>query len=93
MTAKGVPRIKTQLMEALNQIDELVKEGDKKPSMLKAIVTKATILHSLHQEEESKRAAKKAAKLRIAEVIASREPTVDELIAQVNANTKGRSSL
>jgi hypothetical protein len=56
--AKNRKRLLTRLYESLDQIDNLMVDGAKKPSALKAAVSKAEILAALLKREDEQKARK-----------------------------------
>jgi hypothetical protein len=80
-------RLITRLYDAIDQINELMKDADKKPSVLKAAVSRAEILHDLLRRDDAEKARKaeeKAASAPAPVIAAPAAPlSAESLIAQV----------
>jgi hypothetical protein len=76
-------RLITRLYDAIDQLDELILDAEKKPSVLKAVVSKTEILHDLLKREDSAKAAKAAAKAAALAPAPDSEKTAEQLIARV----------
>jgi hypothetical protein len=77
-------RLLTRLYDALDQIDTLMLDAEKKPSVLKAAVTKAEILAALLKRDDEIKAAKAAAAA-LAAPAAPEAQSAEALIARVEA--------
>lgn len=85
MAVKKRKRIQTRLYEALDQLDVLLADSAKRPSALKAVVSKAEILRDLLQREDDAKARKAEPKVEPSAPAIPAVEGADDLIAQVAA--------
>lgn len=76
-------RLITRLYESLDQIDTLMLDAEKKPSVLKAAVTKAEILAALLKRDDEIRERKAAAKTAATAPPAPEQMSTEQLLARV----------